>query len=89
MLKIIFSDNVDFGLPDHLVEESCIQVLRRLENNPTNTFVHRTGQILVWSTFIKLIRNEYNGLRSEVEFHTINGKGKCVDNMMLTTQNKD
>ena len=74
MLKIIFSDNVDFGLPDHLVEETCIQVLHRLESNPTNPFVHSTGQILVWSTFVRLVGNEYSNLRSQVEFHTIDGK---------------
>lgn len=74
MLKIIFSENVDSGLPDHLVEETCRQVLQRLDDNPTNSFVHRTGQQLVWSTFIRLVRNEYKNLCCQVEFHTIDGK---------------
>ena len=73
-LKIIFSDNVDYGLPDYLVHESCVSVLERLRKRPDDHMTHRTGQQIVWQKFQSLLTTDYSVLRPYVEFHTIDGK---------------
>lgn len=73
MLKIIFSDNVEYGLPDHLVEQSCCGVLERLRKRPDDPQTHRTGQLLVWQKFQSLLATDYKILADKVEFHTIDG----------------
>jgi replication-associated recombination protein RarA len=70
-LKIIFSNNVDIGLPDHLVERSCRSVLERLRRNPKDAQTHRTGQRLVWDEFHRLLQTEYDILLDLVEFQDV------------------
>jgi hypothetical protein len=74
MLKIIFSDNVDYGLPDHLVEQSCCGVLERLRKRPNDPQTHRTGQQIVWQKLQSLLATDYSLLAGFVEFHTIEGR---------------
>ncbi len=74
MLKIVFSDTVDYGLPDHLVHESCVGVLERLRKRSDDPMTHLTGQTLVWQKFQSLLTTDYSFLRLYVEFHTIEGK---------------
>ena len=71
MLKIIFSDNVDYGLPDHAIEASCCGVLERLEKRPNDPQTHRTGQRLVWDTFHRLLQTDYEILMDLVEFQDV------------------
>jgi hypothetical protein len=68
MLKIIFSENVDYGLPDHLIEQSCCSVLERLRKRPMLALTHRTGQRLVWQKFKSLLTTDYSILADQVEF---------------------
>ena len=67
-LKIIFTDTVDYGLPDHLVHESCVNVLERLYKRPDAQQTHRTGQKIVWNKFKSLLNTDYKMLADKVEF---------------------
>lgn len=67
-LKIIYTNNVDIGLPDHLVEKLCRSVLERLRKHPNNLMTHRTGQKIVWQTFKSLLTTDYSILADQVEF---------------------
>ena len=70
-LKIIYTSNVDYGLPDHLVEQSCRSVFERLRRNPKDPQTHRTGQRLVWDTFHRLLQTDYDILIDLVEFQDV------------------
>jgi len=65
------SNSVDYGLPDHLVEQSCYSVLERLRRNPQMPQTHRTGQRLVWDTFHRLLQTDYSILSGLVEFQDV------------------
>jgi hypothetical protein len=68
MLKIVYTDKVDTGIPDHLVSKTCRQVLDRLAKRPQEYQAHRTGQRLVWDTFQYLIGTDYQHLQEHVDF---------------------
>lgn len=71
MLKIVFSNNVDYGLSDHLIDKSCCSILERLRKRPNDLQTHRTGQRLVWDTFHKLLKSDYEILINLVEFQDV------------------